>query len=467
MSLPEAVLRTHPDLHEAFGRTPGALRATRARGLLLDVDGSPVLLLHGRDRAVEPGTLAAQLDGTVRAADPATVRAYRDELIARGHVTRDGDEPGAGALRLPTLPRLHGIRVCVDVALLGEAAIEVDVDGSGRHHVLDREAVRTAFGRVERLACTRPIARDRFETVRFVNDRQELDGAVASLTARRIGKRLDEALNVPPLPEAARRIVELQLKPDFDLTDLTAVIEGDPSLAAQIVGWANSSLYNAPGTVESIDDAVMRVLGFDLVLNLALGLAVSRTLRVPPREPGFTYGFWQRSVYTGALVESLARAARRPLSGLGYLSGLLHDFGYLVLAHAFPPQFDELIGVRSLNDHVSACDLETTWLGLNRAQLGAHLLDNWSLPFPVVDAIRRQNDPRTLGEGCNYADMLHLAKRALGETGVLDMPVREPLPAQAFTDVGVARPTVDELVGIVMGAAGEFEPLCRALDGGR
>lgn len=54
------------------------------------------------------------------------------------------------------------------------------------------------------------------------------------------------------------------------------MVETDPALAAQVVSWAASPYYASPGKIRSVEDAIVRVLGFDLVINLALGLALGK-----------------------------------------------------------------------------------------------------------------------------------------------------------------------------------------------
>lgn len=81
-----------------------------------------------------------------------------------------------------------------------------------------------------------------------------------------------------PLPETARRIIRLRTDPNSVMADLVDIVESDPSLAAQVISWASSSFYAAPGRVNSVYDAISRVLGFDMVMNLAMGLSLDWVL---------------------------------------------------------------------------------------------------------------------------------------------------------------------------------------------
>lgn len=108
-----------------------------------------------------------------------------------------------------------------------------------------------------------------------------------------------------------RKIIKLRVDPNATIDDITGVVETDPALAAQVVSWAASPYYASPGKIRSVEDAIVRVLGFDLVINLALGLALGKTLSLPKDHPQHTTPYWQQSIYTAAVIEGLTRAMPR------------------------------------------------------------------------------------------------------------------------------------------------------------
>ena len=113
------------------------------------------------------------------------------------------------------------------------------------------------------------------------NDLDQIFNSVKSFTTLRIKQRLEETLEIPTLPQTAQRIFQLRVNPDALISELADIVEGDASLAAQVVSWAASPYYAAPGKINSVQDAIVRVLGFDLVSNLALGLALGKSLSLP------------------------------------------------------------------------------------------------------------------------------------------------------------------------------------------
>ncbi len=262
-------------------------------------------------------------------------------------------------------------------------------------------------------------------------DLDDVHAAIKQFTPLRIKQRLEETLDLPPLPETARKIIELRVDPNADTTELANVVEMDPGMAAQVVSWARSPYYGVKGEIKSVEDAVIRVLGFDLVINLALGLALGRTLSVPKEGPNGYAPFWQQAVVTAALMGELARlmpAKERPNTGTAYLCGLLHNFGYLILGHVFPPQFSLVNRHIEANPHINRSLIEKHLMGLSREQVSSLLMQQWRMPEEVVVALRSQHNPSYEGDFSTCANLLYVATRTLRSRGFGDGAWEEPHP---------------------------------------
>lgn len=277
---------------------------------------------------------------------------------------------------------------------------------------------------------------------------------VQAFTARRIQQRLEDTMEIPPLASTAQKIIKLRVDPDASTDDVTGVVETDPALAAQVVSWAASPYYGSAGKIRSVEDAIVRVLGFDLVINLALGLALGKTLTLPKDNPQQATPYWQQSLYTAAVVEGLTRAiprARRPEAGLTYLSGLLHNFGYLLLAHVFPPHFSLVCRHLEVNPHLSHSHVEQHLLGISREQVGAWLMTHWDMPEELVTALQYQNDPNYTGENAIYPNLVCLAVRLLRSRGK-GFGAEEDIPDTLLERVGVTREKAQEVMTKVLDA---------------
>ncbi|MHA7880692.1 MAG: HDOD domain-containing protein [Saccharospirillum sp.] len=308
-----------------------------------------------------------------------------------------------------------------------------------------------------------PMTAD-YELSLFDHDRDEINRAVSNFTALRIRQRLEETLEIPPLPETAQAIIRLRVDPDADISKLSRIVERDPSLAAQVVSWASSSYYAAPGSIKSVQDAIVRVLGYDLVMNLALGLSLGQTLEIPKDNPEGYAPYWTRAVYTaaasGALLSLIPREFR-PGFGLVYLTGLLHNFGYLILAHGFRPHFSATCRMLEANRHIGHQHIEHYLLGITGDQIAASLMKSWKMPDEVCYGIRYQSDPEYLGAHADHAQLVYLANHLLqqyhllpGDPGEFDPGVYARLnidPAEVEDVMQGLVEARDQLDGIVQG----------------
>lgn len=306
-----------------------------------------------------------------------------------------------------------------------------DVDGSEVQRVPLtelRSTLRDSNYRVRAINCTIAAAKLYHGSPNDSSDLDLIFNSIRNFTTLRIKQRLEETLEIPPLPQSAQRILELRSNPNANVSDLAEIVTTDASLAAQIVSWASSPYYAAPSKIRSVQDAISRVLGFDLVSNLAVGMALGNTLSLPKDFPdGFT-PYWLQSVYCSTAIEAIVKlipADKRPAQGFACLSGLLHNFGYLVLAHIFPPHFSAICRHVEANPAISHVAIDHHLLGVTREQISAWLLQLWGMPKEVYVAIRFQHEAEYTGEHHEYANLIFIAMRLLRLHGIGDAPPEE------------------------------------------
>ncbi|MCP5180839.1 MAG: HDOD domain-containing protein [Pseudomonadales bacterium] len=294
------------------------------------------------------------------------------------------------------------------------------------------------------------------------SDRERINQTITSFTARRIRQRLDETLEIPPLPTAAQKIVALRSNPDYTLADLVKIVETDPAIAAQVMSWACSAFYAADPPPKSLSDAIMRVLGFDMVMNLALGLALAGSLRLPEQEIRGVPAFWTEAVFTAAAMEALSgrqRGADRSQAGLNYLIGLLANFGTLVVGHVFPPQYAQICSLQEANPQHPVHLLDEHVLSVGREVIGAELLDQWGLPTPLVQAVRHQNDVDYLGPFEESVYLLRAAKAMLGYGANALIDVED----QTLSSIGIEREDILDVSSLLSDSHAALEGIVRAV----
>lgn len=338
----------------------------------------------------------------------------------------------------PALPQVTQIDSLVDEGLLGEKELFIATGDSHEWIKLPRDSFKslTTSSTVGAFTVSLPLPGYQQSPNQDLDD---VHAAIKQFTPLRIKQRLEETLDLPPLPETARKIIELRVDPNADTTELANVVEMDPGMAAQVVSWARSPYYGVKGEIKSVEDAVIRVLGFDLVINLALGLSLGRTLSVPKEGPNGYAPFWQQAVVTAALMGEMARlmpAKERPNTGTAYLCGLLHNFGYLILGHVFPPQFSLVNRHIEANAHINRSLIEKHIMGLSREQVSSILMQQWCMPEEIVVALRSQHNPSYEGDFSSCANLLYVATRSLRSRGFGDGAWEEP-SNEVFERLGI------------------------------
>lgn len=249
----------------------------------------------------------------------------------------------------------------------------------------------------------------------------DVGGAVA--TPLNIKERIRSLGKLPAMPEMGRRILQLRATHEPDIGKLAELVELDPSLAAQVMRYARSPFFGYRGVVDSVRVAMSRVLGYDMVMNLALGLATARPFRIPKNGPLGLDAFWRHAVYSAALTQALSGLVPpgiRPPSGMAYLAGLSHNFGHLLIGHLFRDEFTRLNGLVEQHPERTVTSIELTTIGADHAEVGSMLMEYWKLPEEVVVAIREHHNENYHGPHAVYPQLVLIVDRMLKRHGLGD-----------------------------------------------
>ena len=357
------------------------------------------------------------------------------DIAAVSRITKRRFEPVACSHSAGnTLAKPNSMSTLLEASILQEDCVTIKTKSDASPRKIDTSALKTLFSgplnRFENIAInTQTIKRpaDNHE-----EDEAQILHALGKFQSIRLKTRLEETLEIPPLPASSHRIIRLSSDETAGTDELCDVIALDPSLAAQVVSWASSPYYSAPGNIESVEDAIIRVLGFDMVMNLALGLSMGNGFQSPDNGPRHYEDFWIDSVTNAALVESLAKhtpSHLRPKLGHAYLAGLLNNFGYLAISTIFPPHFAILSRYQEANAHLPSEWVEMQVLSFTKEQLGSWLLRYWSLPDSIWMAIRYSKRPYYDGQHATLAKLLYISRCLRHE---------EAIAPEILADVGLS-----------------------------
>jgi putative nucleotidyltransferase with HDIG domain len=191
--------------------------------------------------------------------------------------------------------------------------------------------------------------------------------------------------------------------------------------------------------VNSVNDAITRVLGLGPAMHLAFGVISGKAMRSPADGPVGRKALWLHGVYCAALMQSIAESlpkATRVLPGMSYLGGLLHNIGLLLLGHVFPADLHALNKAIVDLPTIAVIELERRLFMTDHTEIGAWLMRKWQMPEEVIVAVERHHDEDYRGEYAIYARLALLADRLLKRLNVGDADSTE-LPATVLAELGL------------------------------
>jgi HD-like signal output (HDOD) protein/prolyl-tRNA editing enzyme YbaK/EbsC (Cys-tRNA(Pro) deacylase) len=372
-----------------------------------------------------------------------------------------------GVSAVPALPALNNLPTVVDKGLLQYETVYLDIGVGSQYVQLEKKNFRQLIGEAKVETIVTPLSS--LEAPKnSADDITNIEKSVSLFTEMRIKQRLDDTLEFPPLPATADKIIRLRVNPHADISDLTDIVELDASLSAQVVSWAASPYYSAPGAIKSIHDAIVRVLGFDMVLNLALGLALGNTLKMPKSGPHGCMPYFQQSVYVAAATEALITCIpreHRPSFGTAYLAGLLNNFGYLIIAEVFTNQFEAICRHIDANPYASVQSVEQHIIGVDRNQLASWLMGYWDMPETICNALRHQSDPLYDGEDCEYSLLLYLSNKLLQERGLVMGASSGPIDQSVFERLHIDPKMANEALDTLLESREELLVISKQMSG--
>ena len=253
---------------------------------------------------------------------------------------------------------------------------------------------------------------------------------------------------LPVMPEVASKLLKMSRDPETMPEDIAAVVETDPAIVAQVMHYARSPWYGFKGEINSVKDAIFSILGMDMVTNMALGMAAGKVFTISAEGKLSAKNLWQHSVYCAALSEGLARVMPVRFNmkpGTAYLTGLLHNIGFMIMAHCFPDEFIALSEEIEANSSAAIINIEEQVYGLTHAEVGADLMRRWDLPEKVIHVMRHHHDEQYDGEFQHDVLLVQLANRIMANMNVGD-ETNADIDSELLGKLGLSEEAVDTVV---------------------
>lgn len=241
-------------------------------------------------------------------------------------------------------------------------------------------------------------------------------------------------VKLPSFPDVVIKIRTALEDPTCSSERLASVVRNDPVLVARLLMAANSAFHNRAGiAITDLDLAISR-LGFELVRNSAITLAVEQIYQATqhPELRDTIKSIWSSSLSLASMCFVLARNMGTLNSDNAFLCGLLHEIGKLYIftrARDYP----DLLG-----NPESLASVLDQW----HPSVGKSIVEAWGFPDEIAISLDVDAPLANNGSPVTFIDVVCAAKL------VLDYDEDEELDGASAGLAGKLNISADSLPGI-------------------
>lgn len=212
----------------------------------------------------------------------------------------------------------------------------------------------------------------------------------------------------PTIPAMAQKLLAVINDPNSDASEVGRVIQYDPALTANVLKAANSAFLGFGRPVSSIAEAGFRI-GTKWLTQIALSSLIYANIKAPAR--GYELSsedLWRHSIAVAIMSENLCKLLNIKDAGIIFTGGLVHDIGKIVMEESVSDCFEEIQQMVD-KENISFEEAEERVLGVDHAEAGALIAENWRFPPAIVEVIKWHHNPEGAKETSPAIDIVHVA----------------------------------------------------------
>ena len=191
---------------------------------------------------------------------------------------------------------------------------------------------------------------------------------------------------LPSLSPNIQRLLSACGDPNITQTTLAEILGESPTIAARLLGLANSAFFGQQGQVHSLMNAIS-VLGLITVRSVAVSLSLSGMFRVKHCPHFKAERFWTSSIMTALMANEInpnIRQELRPTADSVYMAGLLHNIGLLALVQLYPVKMELSFIAYEENPERNLGEYIKDRLDATHYQAGVWMGSKWHLPEEIL-----------------------------------------------------------------------------------
>jgi len=212
--------------------------------------------------------------------------------------------------------------------------------------------------------------------------------------------------NLPALSNIYAEFMEA-VTGEKSMTDVSKIIQKDPSIATKVLHVANSAFYGV-NNCSSINKAAV-TLGLDTLHDILLTISVINTTNWNADQTRHLQYIFNHSFIINALLPGLYKEKHGALPFKHFPSvGLTYETGKIILLQYYPERYNIIVENARNNQNLGfyESELALNFQGHTHQEIGAFFLDYWNLPDIFVETSLFHHNPESSSE--QYRELLKL-----------------------------------------------------------
>jgi putative nucleotidyltransferase with HDIG domain len=193
------------------------------------------------------------------------------------------------------------------------------------------------------------------------------------------------------------KVIDAISNPESSAADIVELVKYDQSLTVNLLRLCNSAYVGAIKKITSIKQSVA-LLGMEKVLSLIMLANNAENFVSEQKGYDLLHGdLWRYSVSSAIIAQELAMEKQVNNVAMIFTAALIKDIGKVILSTYVADAF-EAIQNRIENKGMTFSAAEKDVLGIDHAELGAMVAQQWHFDPEMVEIIKYHHDPLRAGE---------------------------------------------------------------------
>jgi len=225
----------------------------------------------------------------------------------------------------------------------------------------------------------------------MVKDIRRRDGE----NMKEIEKIIKDIDRLKPVSCIGDKIMEIISNPDSSFAELVGIVKYDQGMTANLLRICNSAYFGLAKEITSVKQAVA-YLGINKVASLIMMGNSADNFKEAQAGYDLTEGeLWKYSVSSALMAQDLAEKRHLSNISLIFTAALLKDIGKVILNTYVKDSF-EAINKAVQDNGLTFLDAEKEVIGIDHAELGARVAEQWNFSPVMVNIIRNHHHPENV-----------------------------------------------------------------------